>query len=184
MKIFRAMVIAFLTVLVVLPPLGPLPFAFAADCDKAVQLYNQGTVSTSSTERARYFKQAIPLCQDPEVLSLVYNNLADAYERQGRLPLAFKFYKEALKVKPDLAISHFGVGDLFSRISDHYSAYIMYGRGLKYEPEAGEYLDKRQTAEERFQQKTVVYFDVDSAEILEQYQYRLELLARDRKSVV
>lgn len=163
--------------------LPPFPFAFADDCERAVELYNQGTSSTSLAERERFFKKAIPLCSDPEVLSRVYNNLADAYEQRGRLPFAFRFYKEAMKVKPDLAIPYFGVADLFSMIGDHYSAYIMYGRGLKYEPEHAAYLDKRGMAEEGFQRRMIVYFDFDSAEIPEQYRYRLELVARAMKDL-
>ena len=152
--------------------------AIAEDCKQAVELYNKGTLSKDFKKKESYFKKAIPLCSDPEILSRVYNNLADTYEKQGKLSLALKWYKKALKIKPDLSTSYFSVGDIFFKLGDYYSAYIMYGKGLRYEPDDNESFEKREMARDRFKKKMIVYFDFDSSKIPEHYKYRLDLISQ------
>ncbi|MDP2838797.1 MAG: hypothetical protein Q8O11_01970, partial [Syntrophales bacterium] len=43
----------------------------AEDCPKAVVLYNKGTFSQDPAAKEILFKEAIPLCTDPEVISKV-----------------------------------------------------------------------------------------------------------------
>ena len=45
--------------------------AWAEDCAKAIALYNQATGEDNLAAKERCFKEAIPLCSDPEVLSRV-----------------------------------------------------------------------------------------------------------------
>jgi len=116
----------------------------------------------------------MPLCRDPEVLARVYNNLADIYERTGRLPLALGFYKKALETKPDLATSYFSVGDIFFRVKDYCSAAVMYEKGLRYRPEDEESAKKREEALERAKEHIVIYFDFDSSKIPFRYLERLD----------
>jgi len=91
---------------------------------------------------------------------------------------SLKFYKNALKTKPDLATSYFSVGDIFFKLGDYYSAYIMYGKGLRYKPDDKESIEKRNIAKERFKKKMIVYFDFDSAKISLYCKYRLDLICK------
>lgn len=146
------------------------------DCKRAVELYNKGTLSEDPQEKESYFKQALSLCSEPEILSRVYNNLADTYEKQGQLSLALAFYKKALEKRPDSAVSCFSVGDIFFELGDYYSAYVMYNRGLKYDQQDTESLEKRDLAEGEFKKKMIIYFDCDSADITRHYNHRLDVI--------
>jgi outer membrane protein OmpA-like peptidoglycan-associated protein len=164
-----------LGLMVFLTPSASLVLA-GQDCKRAVELYNKGTLSEDPQEKESYFKQAISLCSEPEILSRVYNNLADTYEKQGQLSLALEFYKKALEKKPDSAISCFSVGDIFFELGDYYSAYVMYNRGLKYDQMDKEALEKRDLAKGEFEKKMIIYFDFDSADISRHYNQRLDVI--------
>ena len=155
--------------------------AWAEDCGKAIDLYNRATGEDDLAAKELYFKKAIPLCSDPEVLSRVLNNLADTYERTNRLSLALAYYKKALEAKPDLATSYFSVGDIFFTLEDHFSAAVMYGKGLRYRPEDEESLEKKEEAEARAKRHMVIYFDFDSFTIPDRYLKRLDVVGKATK---
>ena len=150
--------------------------SWAENCPKAIELYNQATETLDVKAKERYFKEAIPLCSDPGILSRVYNNLADTYERTARLSLALAYYKKALETKPDLATSYFSVGDIFFRVKDYCSAAVMYEKGLGYRPEDEESVKKREEALERAKKYIIIYFDFDSSRIPFRYLKRLDAL--------
>ena len=148
--------------------------SWAENCPRAIELYNQATQTQDVKAKERYFKEAILLCSDLEILSRVYNNLADTYERTGRLSLALAYYKKALEIKPDLATSYFSVGDIFFRIKDYCSAAVMYEKGLGYRPRDEESVKKREEALEKAKKYIVIYFDFDSSKIPVRYLKRLD----------
>jgi len=150
--------------------------SWAENCPKAIELYNQATETQDVKAKERYFKEAIPLCSDSEILSRVYNNLADTYERTGRLSLALACYKKALETKPDLVTSYFSVGDIFFRFKDYYSAAGMYEKGLRYRPEDEESVKRREEALEKTKKHIIIYFDFDSSRIPFRYLKRLDRL--------
>ncbi|MFH1077426.1 MAG: OmpA family protein [Pseudomonadota bacterium] len=150
--------------------------AWAEDCPKAIVLYNRATVENDLAVRERCFKKAIALCSDPEVLSRVFNNLADTYERAGRLSPALTYYRNALEAKPDLATSYFSVGDIFFRLKDYYSAAVMYGKGLSYSPEDEESRKNKKVAETRARRYMIIYFDFNSFTIPDRYLKRLDVV--------
>jgi len=155
--------------------------AWAEDCDRAIALYNRATGENDLAVKEQYFKKAIGLCSDPKVLSRVFNNLADTYERAGRLSLALTYYKKALEAKPDLATSYFSVGDIFFRLKDYYSAAVMYGKGLRYSPEDKESCLKKEQAEAKSRHHMIIYFDLDSSTIPDRYLKRLDVVGEVMK---
>jgi outer membrane protein OmpA-like peptidoglycan-associated protein len=165
---------------IILPVLISLLFLFSeadsGDCKQAVELYNQGTVSNDFSEKERLFKEAIPLCSDPEVLSRVYNNMGDAQEKMGNYSKALVYYRKAIEIKKDLATPYISVGDTFFKLGDYYSAFIMYQKGLQYKPEDEDGLKGKEKSEVAFRKKMVIYFDLDSAKISDLYIYRLHLI--------
>lgn len=154
---------------------------WAEDCPKAIALYNRATVEDDLAVRERSFKKAIALCSDPEVLSRVLNNLADTYERAGRLSVALTYYHKALESKPDLATSYFSVGDIFFRLKDYYSAAVMYGKGLSYSPDNEESRKNKEEAESRARRYMLIYFDFDSFTIPDRYLKRLDVVGEVMK---
>jgi len=149
-------------------------YVWAEDCSKAIELFNQATMAEDMEVKERGFKKAIPLCRDPEVLARVYNNLADTYERTGRLSLALAYYRKALETKPDLATAYFSVGDIFFRVKDYCSASVIYEKGLRYRSEDEESIKKREEALERARKYIIIYFDFDSFRIPFRYLKRLD----------
>ena len=150
--------------------------SWAENCPKAIELYNQATETQDVKVKEQYFKKAIPLCSDSEILSRVYNNLADIYDRTGRLSLAFTYYKKALETKPDLATSYFSVGDIFFHVKDYCSAAVMYAKGLRYRPEDEESVKKKGAALEGGKKYIIIYFDFDSSKIPFRYLKRLDAM--------
>lgn len=162
-----------------------LQTASAEDCTKATALYNRALDIRALPQRERLLRKALPLCSQPEVLARVYNNLADAYERQNRLSLALRFYRQALRAKPDLATAYFSVGDIFNRLGDYQSASIMYGKGLRYHP-SDEDVEKKCDAEAKARQRMVIYFAFATFGLPEAYLTRLDIIgeavAKDQES--
>lgn len=93
-----------------------VPPAMATDCDKSVELYNQGTETTDVTQKERLFKEALALpCRQKPVLAKLHNNLADTYEQQGRLTEAIAEYRQAIALDPTLPTPHIGLGDILRK---------------------------------------------------------------------
>ncbi len=154
----------------------------AEDCQKAVELYNEGTLSKDFGEKEKLFKEAVPLCIDPDVLAKVYNNLADAYETKGMLSKALAYYKRAMETKKELVTSYVSVGDIFAVLGDYYSAYVMYGKALENKPDDEEILGNREKAKGEFTKKMVIYFDRNSARITDNYLSRLQAIGESGKN--
>lgn len=175
MILFLSIFFSFLIILI--------PFtAYPEDCQKAVDLYNKGTLSNDVKEKERSFKEAIRLCSDPEVLSRVYNNLGDLYEKKEEYSKALVHYRKAVEIKSDLATPYISVGDIFFKLRDYYSAFVMYGEGLKYNPEDEDAIKGRERSEEAFKKKMIIYFDLDSSKISDLYLYRLQLVGESIKN--
>ena len=153
------------------------------DCAKAIELFNKATMIRGLEVKEHGFKKAVPLCSDPEILSRVYNNLADTYERTGRFSLALAYYKKALETKPNLATSYFSVGDIFFKLRDYYSATVMYEKGLKYRYEDKESLERKEEAVSKMKMYMVIYFDFDSFRIPERYSKRMALVGKTIKEI-
>lgn len=149
---------------------------FSEDCQKAAELYNQGTSLIDPYEREKYFRQVILLCSEPDVLVRAYNNLADSFERRKEYSQALSFYKKAIEIKKDHPTPYHSAGDIFSSLGDYYSAFIMYDKGLKYSSQDKEIERKKEIAKENFKKKMIIYFDLDSSKISDLYIYRLQLI--------
>ncbi|MEW6600672.1 MAG: OmpA family protein [Nitrospirota bacterium] len=147
---------------------------FSEGCKTAVELYDKGTLSVDPGEKERNFIKAAPLCSDPEVLSRVYNNLADVYETEGEFSRALHYYRKAIGVKKDLSTPYISVGDIFYKLGDYYSSYVMYGKGLVYNPGLPEAIISRRSAQEGRDRKIVIYFDIDSFKLPDRYMPRLQ----------
>lgn len=160
----------------------PIPlYAAGWDCKSAVEFYNKGTLSNNDQEKERCFRKAISLCSDPEILSRVLNNLGDFYEKKKEYSKALNFYRKAIEKKPDLSTSYFGVGDIFFTLGDYYSAFIMYKKGLRYNPDDEEYLKKLKEVEIEFKKNIIIYFDFNSYKLSDHYIYRLQLIGESIK---
>lgn len=103
--------------------------------------------------------------------------LGDLYETKGEYSLALGYYRKAIKTKNDFATPYIGVGDIFYELGDYYSAYVMYGKALRFKPEDEELIKSRKKAEEGFRKKMVIYFDLDSFSIPDEYIFRLQVLS-------
>ena len=108
--------------------------ALPSNCKEAVDLYNKGTISKNLIKKEQLFKEALSLnCQDKGILASVHNNLADTYEKAGRVDLAIKEYKKALSLNPRLATSYFSLGDIFFKQGVFEYAVENYEKGLALE---------------------------------------------------
>ena len=88
--------------------------ALGEDCKKAVELYNKGTLSQNFEEKERLFKEALTLsCKDRNILGKIHNNLADTYEKQGRIKEAIAEYKRAIELDKRLATPYLSLGDIY-----------------------------------------------------------------------
>lgn len=175
----RSIIFPWLPAMLFMLCVAPLPAdaeIFVIECHRAVELYNRGTLSTDAAEKERLFKEAIPLCDDPEVLARIYNNLADVYENRGMFLAAFSHYRKAIAVKRDLVTPYVSMGDIYSRLGDAYSAHIMYGKALKYAPEDEDALKGSKESEAASRKKMVVYFDKNASSISDEYLYRLMII--------
>jgi outer membrane protein OmpA-like peptidoglycan-associated protein len=152
--------------------------ATGGDCQKAVDLYNQSVDEADLCAKETLLKEAASLCSDPQILSRIYNNLADAYEKRQALSLALAFYKKALEASPDLATAWLSVGDIFFQLQDYYSAALMYEKARKYGLEDEEAQRTREESHEKARTHLVVYFDLDDATLPDRYLQRLEVLAQ------
>jgi len=104
--------------------------ALAEDCSRAVELYNSGTSSSDTAEKVRLFKEALSLCSEPKLAAKIHNNLADAYERSGRIDDAKNEYKEAIRNDKSLPTPYFSLGDIYFKKGDYEYAIDWYEMGL------------------------------------------------------
>ena len=91
---------------------GATPSA-AEKTAKAVSLYNQGTLSEDLDEKEKLFLEALGAgCADKKTLAKICNNLADCYERLGRLDESIVAYAKAVELDPELFIAFLSLGDI------------------------------------------------------------------------
>jgi outer membrane protein OmpA-like peptidoglycan-associated protein len=108
-------------------------YLFAAERkrDEARQWFQKGLKATDLVEKEHCYIEALKLWPSyPEA----HNNLADTYERQGRLEEALREYELAAVFAPELAVAHFGIGDVCLKMGRFYQAVQAYERGLMLEP--------------------------------------------------
>ena len=105
--------------------------ALGEDCKKAVELYNKGTLSQNFEEKERLFKEALTLsCKDRNILGKIHNNLADTYEKQGRIKEAIAEYKRAIELDKRLATPYLSLGDIYFKKGIFEYAIEYYEKGL------------------------------------------------------
>jgi len=106
-------------------------FALANDCKKTAELYNKGTDSQNLSEKEILFKEALSLnCKDKQILAKVYNNLADTYEKQGRIEEAIAGYKVSIESDPELTTPYLSLGDIYFKKETYEYAIEHYEKGL------------------------------------------------------
>lgn len=97
--------------------LFPLDIARAADCRKAIDLYNQAVGVENLREKEIQYRRALESgCDQPEITAKIYNNLADTYERQGRLEAAIANYKKAIDIDPFLPTPHLSLAEIYTKL--------------------------------------------------------------------
>ncbi|HDD35219.1 MAG TPA: tetratricopeptide repeat protein, partial [Candidatus Desulfofervidus auxilii] len=105
-------------------------FSWAQDCKKTIKLYNEGTICNDLAKKQELFKKALTLpCNNKEVLAKIHNNLADTYERQGRIKEAIKEYKKAIALDPTLSTPYLSLGDIYTKIGKLKKAKQYYEKG-------------------------------------------------------
>lgn len=152
------------------------------NCLAARRLFNRSISAPSPAEEIVLLEEAAGLCRDPEVLGPVYNNLGHAHERLGRLARAFFYYREAVRLKPDLAIAYVGGADLYIALGDAYSAYVLYEKARRHGYPEDQLRERRDRAARQWCRDLVVYFDKNQAELNGAARERLELLVAAYKS--
>ena len=91
---------------------GTAPSA-AENTARAVSLYNEGTLSEDLDEKEKKFIEALQAgCTDKKILALICNNLADCYERLGRLDESIVAYAKAVLLDSQLYIAFLSLGDI------------------------------------------------------------------------
>jgi outer membrane protein OmpA-like peptidoglycan-associated protein len=106
-----------------------LPFSptLAEDCEKAIELYNRGTLAQEVKQKENLFNEALnQTCNDQKVLAKIHNNLADVYENQKRLHEAIAEYKKAIEFDPELPAPYLSLGEVYSKQRDYKSAEVYY----------------------------------------------------------
>ena len=146
-------------------------------CREAKLLFNQSLKVRSVAQELRLLKKAQRLCKDPAVLGPILNNIGNIYEEQGRLSKAFWYYKRAISIKPDQAITYFGAAGIYLKLGDAYSAYLVYQRGLKYDS-ANEMARAAARAKEQYQREMMLYFPFDSERLTPSARRRLDLFLK------
>ena len=154
----------------------------AADsCLRAKALFNQSLGCKDVKKELALLRRAGRLCRDPAVLAPVLNNMGDACERMGKPSLAFRYYKKAVETKSSLAIGYFGAASLYLTLGDAYSAWLVYQKGLQYDPGNQEALSMLKKAEKRYRSNMIIYFPFDSARLTPSAKRRLNLFLEGLK---
>jgi outer membrane protein OmpA-like peptidoglycan-associated protein len=102
-------------------------FVLGEDCRKAIELYNQGTAAKNILQRETLFMEALASpCGDAKIQARIHNNLADAYENQGKLKEAIAEYKKAIELDADLPTPYVSLGDVYSKLKEDKTAVVYY----------------------------------------------------------
>ncbi|MFC1591067.1 tetratricopeptide repeat protein [Thermodesulfobacteriota bacterium] len=98
------------------PPVtrGVTPPTDAADCSKVVELYNKGTSSDDLKQKELLLLEALSAdCSDEKILARINNNLADCYEKQGRVDKAIALYEKAIELDSEFCIPYLSLGQIY-----------------------------------------------------------------------
>jgi len=94
------------------------PSVVAGNCRDAVRFYNQAIAVGDLTQKDRLFIRALKApCMDKEIVAKIHNNLADTYEKQGRIEKAIAEYYKASKADPSLPTPYLSLGDIYTRLN-------------------------------------------------------------------
>lgn len=105
--------------------------ALSENCRKAVHIYNQASGVEDLAKRESLLIQALSLgCTDKKIVAKIHNNLADIYEKQGRLERAVSQYQKAIKADPYLATPYLSLGDIHARLKRDKDAARFYEKGF------------------------------------------------------
>jgi outer membrane protein OmpA-like peptidoglycan-associated protein len=119
-----------------------------SSCTQARDLYKEALAAQNNSGKIRIYQKVIELCPN---YAEAHNNLADAYEKAGYIDKAEKEYKEALRIKPDLASAYLSLGDLNYQKEDYAGAVQFYEKGLALHPQDELAIRNLQTAKEKLQ---------------------------------
>ena len=91
----------------------------AENCPRAIALYNQAVVAEDLWQKELLYRQALESgCDQPDITAKIYNNLADTYERQGRLEAAIANYKKAIDIDPFLLTPHMSLAEIYTKLKN------------------------------------------------------------------
>ena len=100
-------------------------------CATMLSLFDQGTGAKDFRQKEQFFKNALGLpCDDKEIKSRVYNNLADCYEAQGKIKEAIVEYHKAIETDPSLATPYLSLGDIYKKTGEISEAIKYYEKAL------------------------------------------------------
>jgi outer membrane protein OmpA-like peptidoglycan-associated protein len=106
-----------------------LSIVFAGDCVRAIDLYNQATITMDMQARERLFKEALVIpCTDNTILAMIQNNLGDTYENANRLDQSIREYNKAIELSPNFPTPYISLGDVHSKMGKHDKASQYYNQ--------------------------------------------------------
>ena len=110
---------------------GSTTTTISEGCNKAVELYNKGTVTPDLKQKEALLNQALAAgCTDNKVLARIHNNLADCSEQRGRLDEAIAGYTKALEFDPQLYTANLGMGDIYKKLGQAQTAIAQFEQAL------------------------------------------------------
>ena len=155
--------------------------ALSENCRKAVRTYNQASGVEDLAKRESLLIQALSLgCTDKKIVAKVHNNLADTYEKQGRLEKAISQYQKAIKADPFLATPYLSLGDVYTKLKRKRDAARLYEKGflLKNYRTRGEIVASLSPQRAIMVAPSVrLYFGFDRADLSAQAERQLRALA-------
>ena len=158
---------------------------FAGSCQEAIRLYNQATDVKGLIEKERLFTHALASgCSDKKIVAKIHNNLADTYEKQGRIEKAIAEYHKAIKTDPSLPTPYLSLGDIYTGLNRPGDAERLYEKGFlvrnyKSTNDIVESLSPKRAI--RVKPKMTLYFGFDQAELSKEAKRQLEALGRALK---
>jgi tetratricopeptide (TPR) repeat protein len=85
-------------------------------CAEATKLYNESRTSSDLAREEKLLNDALSQrCEDKKVQAKIYNNLANCYEKQGRIDSAIKGYENSIALDPELSYPHMSLGDIYKK---------------------------------------------------------------------
>jgi len=172
--------LAFLLVFVIFLFLSSLN-ALAVDCREAVQFYNQALTEADPKQKELLLIRALEApCRDKKIVAKIHNNLADTYEKQGKIEKAITEYHKATRANPLLPTPYLSLGDIYTRLKRPKDADRFYEKGFlvrnyKSTNDIMESLSPERAI--RVQPKITLYFGFDQTGLSEETERQLQALA-------